>query len=163
MLIDVNIIQDVEIERSVGTFITTYLSYARFGKISYSDKPKFKTFYRDVPWNIQKYLQIKSTAYGYWLPGTTCYGITLPNNETVVLECTSGDWIKQPDCLPVMNTEIIKEEQFVCIEMLDQYCIGIVTPKQWSVELACYGEYYNICKLSKINFNYFILHISSLI
>lgn len=138
--------------RSYGAFITTYLSNAYLKKSSYADKPKFKTFYRNIPWNIQKKFQIKFTVHGYWLPNTTCYSITLPNNETVILECTTEDRIKhlRPGCFLVINPQVTTEqEQIVCIKVLDRLCIGIVTPMQWIVELACYYEDYNTSKCIK--------------
>ncbi|XP_018573963.1 uncharacterized protein LOC108912999 isoform X2 [Anoplophora glabripennis] len=124
-------------------FITTYLSNEYSGKNSYLDKTEFKIFEENIPWEIPSYLLQKPTVYGYWLPNTTCYGVTLPSNETVILECMRSDkpsHVKH-GCFEVTNLQLkIKQEQIVCIKVINQVCVGITTPMNWSVVFDCYSE-----------------------
>lgn len=129
--------------REYGIFITTYLSNEYLGKNSYIDKSKFMTFNENIAWKIPKYLLQKSTVYGYWLANATCYGVTLPSNETVILECLASDRSRHIErgCFLVNNLQLEKEqEQVVCIKVIDRKCVGITTPMNWSIEFGCYSE-----------------------
>ncbi|XP_018573927.1 uncharacterized protein LOC108912975 [Anoplophora glabripennis] len=124
-------------------FITSYLSNEYSGKNSYLNKFEFKILKQNSPWEIPPYLLQRSKVYGYWLPNTTCYGVTLPSNETVILECMPSDKPSHLNhgCFVVTNMQLkIKEEHIVCIKVIDQACVGITTPMNWSVEFDCYSE-----------------------
>lgn len=143
MFLGVNYVSyNVEQQRKYRKFIKSYLSNEYIGKNSYLGKYKFESFkepnYSDAP----EYFGRRFTVYGYWLPNSNCYGVTLDSNETVILECISKKHEKY-GCFSVINLKN-KQEQTVCTKILNETCAGITTPLKWSVALACYSQYENV-------------------
>lgn len=119
--------------------MTKYFRNELLGRNSYLDKLQFKA----VQENNENILPIYEKIYGYWLPNSDCYGLTLDSNETIILECISKKRIKhiKPGCFPIINPKT-QQEQIVCSKILDVECIGITSPMNWTVTLACYSEYF---------------------
>ncbi|XP_018573931.1 uncharacterized protein LOC108912978 [Anoplophora glabripennis] len=136
------------------TFFETYLANEHEGKNSYTDKPEFRTRNLSVPPEILERFRKVHTVYGYWLPNTTCYGVTLPSNETVVLECTNDRPMHlQHGCFVVNNPQMdSNQERIVCMEFWRKSCAGIVTPLNWFVEFSCYSKNYDTHKTAAYDF-----------
>lgn len=132
----------MEERRNAWTFVTEYLSDEFLGKHSYLGRSQFKASQETISY-FSKYPNEAITIYGHWIPNSTCYGLTLPSNETITLECTSADRSKHAKngCFHIVNPKT-KEEQIVCSKVLDEGCVGVTTPMNWSVALACYHQQY---------------------
>lgn len=93
--------------------------------------------------------------YTYWVPKTSCLGITLESNETIILECVvQKEKQEQPGCFQLITEE--NERQSVCTKVLNEACVGFTTPKNLSVALACYntGTYFLLCQIKFVFFEY---------
>lgn len=139
---------NAEQQRTYRKFVKTYLSDEYLGRHSYLTKFEFETFRRDNL-NLSKYLEGTSTVYGYWLPNSNCYGLTLDSNETVILECISNNTLPNEEvksgCFRIINQKIkTQQEHIVCTKVLNDTCVGITTPLKQSVVLACYSQSKNI-------------------
>lgn len=129
-----------EQQRKYRKFIQTYLSDEYLGKHSYLTQFEFKTF-------KSEYARSTSSAYGYWLPGSDCYGVTLDSNETIIIDCISKLKSKtvKSGCFRIINKiKKPQQEQVACTKILNDTCVGIKTPSNWSVVLACYPQHTNV-------------------
>ncbi|KAJ8911432.1 hypothetical protein NQ315_005965 [Exocentrus adspersus] len=124
----------VEEQRTTYIFLKAYISDEYLGKNSHLEQTAFGIS------NQSSFLPetFESKVYGYWLPNSSCYGITLESNETVILQCTDTIKNKKPGCFLVSGPN----EETVCIKILNDKCVGITTPLNWSVALACYTQHY---------------------
>ncbi|XP_018564179.1 uncharacterized protein LOC108905683 isoform X6 [Anoplophora glabripennis] len=74
-----------------------------------------------------------------------CLGITTEISETIVLDCPETQ-PNEPGCFYIFSpsdesgdAKLNDETQIekACVEVLNERCVGIVTPKDWTLPLHC--------------------------
>ncbi|XP_018573934.1 uncharacterized protein LOC108912981 [Anoplophora glabripennis] len=85
-----------------------------------------------------------------------CRGITMESFETVVLDCSN----KVPErvgCYDVFSPVFSEDNKIigpdrkvgnVCVRILNEWCVGLTTPKNWTIPLSCLEVPDLMCPLS---------------
>ncbi|XP_023309927.1 uncharacterized protein LOC111691405 isoform X2 [Anoplophora glabripennis] len=121
-----------ERQKKFRWFVKSYLENEYIGKNSALLNLKYEVFNNNLDSSSSL------DTYSYWVPKTSCLGITLESNETILLECmVLKEKQEQPGCFQLITAE--NEKQSVCTEILNEACVGLTTPKNLSVALACYN------------------------
>ncbi|XP_023309926.1 uncharacterized protein LOC111691405 isoform X1 [Anoplophora glabripennis] len=125
-----------ERQKKFRWFVKSYLENEYIGKNSALLNLKYEVFNNNLDSSSSL------DTYSYWVPKTSCLGITLESNETILLECmVLKEKQEQPGCFQLITAE--NEKQSVCTEILNEACVGLTTPKNLSVALACYNTVEN--------------------
>ncbi|CAH1168748.1 unnamed protein product [Phyllotreta striolata] len=79
-------------------------------------------------------MQYNKKAYAYWMPGRDCWAVTLPSNETVVLECLGTE--RRTNCFDVYGSGGKTNE--TCLRVFQEQCVGLITPMGYTLIVDCY-------------------------
>ncbi|KAJ8909751.1 hypothetical protein NQ315_014360 [Exocentrus adspersus] len=124
-----------EKRRNYRYFVKNYIEDEYLGRNAYLHSPSFEVFNTKQFTDCSNLIQISAS----WIPKTSCLGITLESNETIILDCLiQNEKQEEPGCFQLITTG--NERVPVCAKILNEACVGLTTPNHWSVVLSCYPE-----------------------